>query len=72
MEVPPTAQSRRFNECDIIGNLDRDDKGNVVVGQAQEGKKGKDGKDTTKYFDKDGSGQINLSEFMVAIRVSKL
>ena len=54
MEVPPTAQSRRFNECDIIGNLDRDDKGNVVVGQAQEGKKGKDGKDTTKYFDKDG------------------
>jgi len=54
MEVPPTAQSRRFNECDIIGNLDRDDKGNVVVGQAQEGKKGKDGKGTTKYFDKDG------------------
>ena len=33
MEVPPTAASRRFNECDIIGNLDRDDKGNVIVGQ---------------------------------------
>ena len=32
MEVPPTAESRRFNECDIIGNLDRDDKGNVLVG----------------------------------------
>lgn len=38
MEVPPTAQSRRFNECDIIGNLDRDDKGNVLVGQGQDGK----------------------------------
>jgi len=31
VEVPPSAQSRRFNECDIIGNLDRDEKGNVVT-----------------------------------------
>jgi len=30
MEVPPTTESRRFNECDIIGDLDRDEKGNVV------------------------------------------
>ena len=32
MEVPPTAESRRFNECDIIGDFDRDEKGNVIVG----------------------------------------
>jgi len=31
VEVPPTAESRRFNECDVIGNLERDDKGNVVT-----------------------------------------
>ena len=31
MEVPPNAESRRFNECDIIGNLERDDKGNVIT-----------------------------------------
>ena len=30
LEVPPTAESRRFNECDVIGNLDRDEKGNVI------------------------------------------
>jgi hypothetical protein len=30
VEVPPSAKSRRFNECDIIGDLDRDEKGNVV------------------------------------------
>ena len=30
VEVPPSAKSRRFNECDIIGELDRDEKGNVV------------------------------------------
>jgi hypothetical protein len=26
-------ESRRFNECDIIGELDRDEKGNVLVGE---------------------------------------
>lgn len=34
MEVPPNAESRRFNECDIIGKLDRDEKGNVIAGEA--------------------------------------
>ena len=34
IEVPPNAESRRFNECDIIGNLDRDEKGNVIAGDA--------------------------------------
>lgn len=33
IEVPPTADSRKFNECDIIGDLDRDEKGNVMAGE---------------------------------------
>lgn len=32
VEVPPNPISRRFNECDIFGALDRDAKGNVIVG----------------------------------------
>jgi protein-tyrosine-phosphatase len=30
IESPPAIESRRFNECDIIGDLDRDEKGNVI------------------------------------------
>lgn len=37
IEVPPSAQSKRFNECDIIGNLERDEKGNVIPQQDDEG-----------------------------------
>jgi hypothetical protein len=33
IECPPTSQSRRFNECDVIGKLERDDKGNVLASQ---------------------------------------
>ena len=44
LEVPPTAESRRFNECDVIGNLDRDEKGNVIPQEA----------DADKFKDKDG------------------
>jgi len=44
IECPPTAQSRRFNECDVIGRLDRDEKGNVISAQDQNG----------DYRDKDG------------------
>ena len=33
IECPPTIKSRRFNECDIIGDLGRDEKGNVIVGE---------------------------------------
>jgi hypothetical protein len=29
--VPPDYQLRLFNENDILGDLDRDEKGNVVV-----------------------------------------
>lgn len=46
IECPPTFKSRRFNECDIIGNFDRDEKGNVIVGEADA--------TTGKYKDKDG------------------
>jgi hypothetical protein len=49
IEVPPTSHSRRFNECDIIGNLDRDDKANVVSQQDKDGKNvDKDGADTNE------------------------
>lgn len=31
IEVPPNHTHRLFNENDILGDLDRDEKGNVVV-----------------------------------------
>ena len=31
MYVPPVAEKRAFNEQDILGDLDRDDKGNLVI-----------------------------------------
>jgi hypothetical protein len=47
IECPPSAESRRFNECDVIGNLPRDDKGNVVAEpDAQGGHVDKDGRQT--------------------------
>lgn len=30
IDVPPNAENRRFNENDIVGNLSRDERGNVV------------------------------------------
>lgn len=42
IECPPNANSRRFNECDIIGDLERDEKGNVVAGEADANGKHKD------------------------------
>lgn len=33
LEAPPKAGNRKFNECDIIGDFQRDDKGNVVPGE---------------------------------------
>ena len=54
MEAPPNADTRKFNECDIIGDFDRDEKGNVVV-LDQNGKTGAvSGKDGL-YLDKQGS-----------------
>jgi len=43
--VPPNAESRRFNECDIIGDLDRDEKGNVLANQDE---------NTGQFLDKNG------------------
>lgn len=51
MEVPPTADSRKFNECDIIGHLDRDDKGNVLLSEEDKTSghfKDKDGRSTNQ------------------------
>jgi hypothetical protein len=31
VDAPPQADLRSFNENDILGDLDRDEKGNVVV-----------------------------------------
>jgi hypothetical protein len=31
LDVPPSAQLRTFNENDVLGDLDRDDKGNLVI-----------------------------------------
>lgn len=31
IEVPPNPHSGKFNECDIIGDFDRDEKGNVIA-----------------------------------------
>jgi hypothetical protein len=33
IECPPKAESRRFNECDIIGDFARDEKGNVITNE---------------------------------------
>ena len=45
LECPPLSKSRKFNENDILGDFDRDEKGNVKVGEpTPEG----------KYFDKQG------------------
>lgn len=35
--VPPDAAKRNFNENDILGDVDRDEKGNVVVQPDQNG-----------------------------------
>ena len=37
--IPPNAQLRDFNEHDVLGDLDRDDKGNLVVLEDKNGRK---------------------------------
>ena len=37
VEVPPNADNRTFNVCDILGELDRDERGNIIVLQNSEG-----------------------------------
>lgn len=49
MDVPPDHQLRTFNECDILGDLDRDEKGNVVVlDDGNNGHKDRAGKPTNE------------------------
>jgi len=62
LECPPAVGSRRFNECDIIGSLDRDDKGNVIVGEEEKGSgnfRDKNGQQTNQRgYLVDGNGNI--------------
>ena len=51
MEVPPNADTRKFNECDIIGNLERDEKGNVIVGNTADD----EDKTSNVFTDKSGN-----------------
>ena len=37
VEMPPNADNRTFNVCDILGELDRDSRGNIIVLQDSEG-----------------------------------
>lgn len=37
MDIPPKADLRTFNVHDILGEHDRDDKGNIVVNKDQNG-----------------------------------
>lgn len=57
------AESRRFNECDVIGNLDRDEKGNVVTQEDASGNlKDRDGFPTNErgyLIDPKTGGVIN-------------
>ena len=39
MEWPPKAENRNFNENDILGELDRDERGNPVVRENRKGQK---------------------------------
>ena len=45
VETPPKEESRRFNEYDIYGNYERDDKGNFIIVEPDS---------NGKYLDKDG------------------
>jgi hypothetical protein len=65
IEVPPSAESRRFNECDIIGDLERDEKGNVVAKEdGKSGYKDKSGEPTNErgyLVDENGDVVNNLN-----------
>ena len=59
--MPPNAESRRFNECDIIGDLERDEKGNVLAQQDANGNfKDKQGKPTNErgYLTNPATGDV--------------
>jgi hypothetical protein len=63
--VPPTIESRRFNECDILGKFDRDEKGNVIAEPDANGKfkdqNGKPANERGYLIDEDGNIINNLN-----------
>lgn len=60
--MPPDAAKRNFNENDILGDLDRDEKGNVIVLQDEGGnyvdKQGRPVNERGYLLDKSGNGDI--------------
>jgi len=60
VNIPPYMNQRNFNECDILGDFDRDDKGNIIVLQDDEGNiQDKDGNPTNERgYLMDQSGNI--------------
>lgn len=56
LEAPPKFENRRFNECDIIGDYERDEKGNVLAGEPDES--------SGKWKDKSGN-ETNNRGYMV-------
>lgn len=53
MEIPPNPHSGKFNECDIIGDFERDEKGNVIA-LDQNGKSGPNVDKNSKFKDAQG------------------
>lgn len=47
IQIPPNATARNFNECDILGQVKRDEKGNIVTGDLNE--------QNGNYFDLEGN-----------------
>ena len=54
VQAPPNAQNRNFNENDILGDFDRDEKGNVIVLQDENG----------NYVDKQGR-RVNERGYLI-------
>lgn len=54
IQVPPNAEKRNFNENDILGDFDRDEKGNVIVLQDENG----------NYVDKQGH-RVNEKGYLI-------
>ena len=36
IQIPPSSAARNFNECDILGLVKRDEKGNIITGDLVE------------------------------------
>jgi hypothetical protein len=62
IQVPPDSQKRTFNENDILGEFDRDDKGNIILLQDENGnnvdKLGRRVNERGYLLDPNGSGDI--------------